>query len=89
LLCEQLAATAERLAATFEHGARVRERIAAGGGPKADHFRRWAASNRAVADFERRQAQALRGGRVLAVPWARRAGDARRRRPPAGPGATR
>jgi hypothetical protein len=65
----QLASTAERVAATFELGARIRERIADRNGPEADHYRLRAAWNRTVADFERRQAAALRDGHLLAVPW--------------------
>ena len=68
-LRDQLASTAERVATTFELGARVRERIAARNGPEADHYRLRAAWNRTVADFERRQAAALREGHLLAVPW--------------------
>ena len=68
-LRDQLASTAERLAATFELGARIRERIADRNGPEADHYRLRAAWNRTVADFERRQAAALRDGHLLAVLW--------------------
>jgi hypothetical protein len=68
-LRDQLASTAERVAVTFEHGARIRERIAAGNGPEADYYRTRAAWNRTVADFERRQAAALRSGHLLSVPW--------------------
>jgi hypothetical protein len=70
-LRNKLASTAERVAVTFELGARIRERIAAGNGPEADYYRLRAAWNRTVADFERRQAAALRSGHLLAVPWAR------------------
>ena len=68
-LRDQLASTAERIASTFELGARIRDRIAAVGGPRADYYRGRAAWNRTVSDFERRQAEALRSGRLLAIPW--------------------
>jgi hypothetical protein len=81
----RLASTAEQVAVTFELGARVRERMAAAGGPRADHYRHRAAWNRTVADFERRQAEALRSGRLLAVPWspARPGPEGHRTSPPA------
>jgi epoxyqueuosine reductase QueG len=68
-LRQQLASTAERVAVTFALGAQVRERMAAGSGRNVDYYRSRAAWNRAVADFERQQADALRAGRLLAVPW--------------------
>lgn len=82
-LREMLASTAEQVAVTFERGAKVRERIAAGSGLDVDHYRLRAAWNRAVADFERRQANALRAGRLLAVPWRPLADSAFDRQPPA------
>jgi hypothetical protein len=68
-LRDQLASTAERVAGPFEVGARIRERIADRNGPEADYYRLRAAWNRTVAEFERRQAGALRDGHLLAVPW--------------------
>jgi hypothetical protein len=68
-LREQLAITAQRIADTFEFGARVRERIAARGELEGDYYRSRAAWNRAVARFERTQADALRAGHLLATPW--------------------
>lgn len=68
-LRERLAVTAERVARTFALGAQVRAGMAAGGGAGEDYYRSRAAWNRLVADFERRQAQALRAGRLLAIPW--------------------
>jgi hypothetical protein len=68
-LRQQLAITAQRIAATFEFGAQVRERIAARNEPERDYYRSRAAWNRAVARFERTQAEALRAGRLLATPW--------------------
>jgi hypothetical protein len=68
-MSDQLAATAERVAVTFELGARIRERIAARIGPEADYYRTRAAWNRAVADFERHQAAALQSGHLLPIPW--------------------
>jgi hypothetical protein len=68
-LRERLAGTAERVARTFELGARVRAGMATRGGAGEDHYRSRAAWNQMVADFERRQAEALRGGRLLAIPW--------------------
>jgi hypothetical protein len=69
-LRQRLASTAEQVAATFALGAQVRERIGAGSGANVDYYRLRAAWNRTVADFERRQADALRGGgHLLAVPW--------------------
>ena len=70
-LRERLAVTAEGVARTFELGAQVRAGMAARGGAGEHYFRSRAAWNRLVADFERRQAQALRGGRLLAIPWRR------------------
>jgi hypothetical protein len=77
-LRERMAATAERVASTFAFGAQVRVGMAPRGGPREDYYRSRAAWNQLVADFERRQAQALRGGRLLAIPWRsvpRAAGD--------------
>jgi hypothetical protein len=68
-LRSQLASTADRVALTFELGAGIRERIAARDGPEAEYYRLRAAWNRKVADFERRQAAALRAGQLLAIPW--------------------
>ena len=39
------------------------------------YFRARAAWNQLVADFERRQAEALRDGRLLAIPWRRLPSD--------------
>lgn len=81
-LRERLATTAEQVASTFAFAAQVRARMAGRGGAEADDHRSRAAWNRLVADFERRQAAALRSGRLLATPW-RPVPDARdhRRRP--------
>ena len=81
-LRERLATTAEQVASTFAFTAQVRARMAGRGGAEADDHRSRAAWNRLVADFERRQAAALRSGRLLATPW-RPVPDARdhRRRP--------
>ncbi|HEX8861779.1 MAG TPA: hypothetical protein VGC06_22285 [Actinomycetes bacterium] len=68
-LRERIAATAERLAHTFEVSARTRERMAEQGGPWAEHHLLQAARHRTLADFERQQAQALRAGHLLAGPW--------------------
>jgi hypothetical protein len=68
-LRERLAVTAERVARTFEFGARLRAEVAARGGAWEDYYRSRAAWNQLVADFERRQAEAIRGGRLLAFPW--------------------
>ncbi len=68
-LRERVAATAERLAHTFEVSAQARERMAGQGGPWAEHHLLQATRHRTLADFERRQAQALRAGRLLAGPW--------------------
>ena len=68
-LRERLAVTAERVARTFAFGAQVRAGLAARGGAGGDYYRLRAAWNQLVADFERRQAAALRGGRLLATPW--------------------
>jgi hypothetical protein len=66
---EEIAATADRIADTFEISAETRERMAEQGGPWAEHHLLHAARHRTLADFERRQAQALRSGRLLAAPW--------------------
>jgi hypothetical protein len=68
-LRERIATTAERVAHTFEVSAQTRERMAEQGGPWAEHHRLQAARHRTLADFERRQAQALRAGHLLAAPW--------------------
>jgi hypothetical protein len=68
-LRERIASTAERVAHTFELSAESRERMAEPGGPGAEHHLLQAARHRTLADFERRQAQALRTGRLLATPW--------------------
>jgi hypothetical protein len=68
-LRERVAATAERIAFTFEISAQARERMAEQGGPWAEHHLLQAARHRTLADFERRQAQALRAGHLLAAPW--------------------
>jgi hypothetical protein len=68
-LRERIAATAERIARTFEVSARTRERMAEEGGPWAVHHLLQAARHRTLADFERRQAQALRAGHLLPAPW--------------------
>jgi hypothetical protein len=70
-LRERLAVTAEMVARSFELGARVRATMAAGGGANQTYYRSRAAWNEMVDDFERRQAEALRGGRLLATPWRR------------------
>jgi len=66
---EEIAATADRIANTFEVSAQTRERLAEQGGPWAEHHRLQAARHRTLADFERRQAKALRAGQLLAAPW--------------------
>ena len=74
-LRERIAATAERVAHTFELSAQTRERMAEQGGPWAEHHLLQAARHRTLADFERRQAQALRAGHLLAGPWRPGAND--------------
>jgi hypothetical protein len=66
---EEIAATADRIADTFELSTQTRERMAEQGGAGAEHHLLQAARHRTLADFERRQAQALRSGRLLAAPW--------------------
>jgi hypothetical protein len=83
-LRERLATTAQSIAATFELAARVRERMAARSDPEGDYYRSRAAWNRAVARFERRQADAIRSGRLLATPWRRVPDRAHRRQLPTG-----
>lgn len=83
-LRQSLASTAEQVAATFALGAQVRERIAAGSGSNVEYYRLRAAWNRTVADFERRQADALRAGHLLAIPWRPVADSAYDGRPTAG-----
>ena len=68
-LRERLATTAELVAQTFELGAQIRASMAARGGPMESYYRSRAGWNQMVADFERRQASALRDGRLLATPW--------------------
>lgn len=68
-LLEEIAATADRIADTFEVSAQTRERMAEQSAPWAEHHLLQAARHRTLADFERRQAQALRSGHLLAAPW--------------------
>jgi hypothetical protein len=68
-LREASAITALKVSATFELGARVRERMAARSTPDRGYHRSRAGWNRAVARFEREQADALRAGRLLPTPW--------------------
>ena len=68
-LRERSAVTAQRIASTFELGARVREWMAACSRREGDYYRSRAAWNRTVAEFERTQADALRAGRLLVTPW--------------------
>jgi hypothetical protein len=68
-LRERLASTAERLALTFAFAAQVHARMAGASGAEAGHHRAYAAWHQLIADFERRQADALRDGRLLATPW--------------------
>jgi hypothetical protein len=68
-LRERLAGTAERVARTFAFGVQVRAGMAAWSPAREDYHRSRAAWNQMVADFERRQARALRDGRLLAIPW--------------------
>ena len=67
-LRERLAVTADRVAATFELSAKVRERMAARGGAAAEYHRMRGEQHRRIAEFERRQAQALREGYLLETP---------------------
>jgi hypothetical protein len=69
-LRERLAVTAERVARTFAFEAQVRAGMATHRGAGEDYHRSRAAWNQTVADFERRQAEALRGGRLLGDPMA-------------------
>jgi hypothetical protein len=68
---------------TFTLAARVRGWMAGRDGADADYHRSRAAWNRAVADFERRQAAAIRGGHLLATHWHSVPDPAALRRPTA------
>ena len=68
-LRDRLAATADRVAATFEISAKARERMAArsSGDGDAEYHRLRGERHRAIAEFERKQAHALRQGYLLAT----------------------
>jgi hypothetical protein len=63
-----LALAEQHVAATFELSAKVRERMAARGGAAAEYHRMRGDQHRRIAEFERRQAQALREGYLLETP---------------------